>query len=94
MGEKDPVEKAFSHLKPHLESLFSRSENGTRVRLFLTVLGYPMVAMMASKCDILYNQAPKIISEMSEVVYSNRSHTHVKYTKEQRKLIEKLKIDL
>ena len=51
-GEKDTVEKAFSHLKSHLEPFFSRSENGTRARLFLTVLGYTMVAVMASKCDI------------------------------------------
>ena len=92
--EKDTVEKALSHLKPHLEPFFSRSENGTRARLFLTVLGYTMVAMMASKCDILYNQALKIISWISEVVYSNGFHTHVEYTKEQEELIEKLKIDL
>ena len=26
--DKDTVEKAFSHLKPHLEPFFSRSENG------------------------------------------------------------------
>ena len=92
--EKDTVEKAFSHLKPHLEPFFSRSENGTRARLFLTVLGYTMVAMMASKCDIPYSQALKIISGIREVVYSNGSHAHVEYTKEQREFIEKLKIDL
>ena len=69
--EKDTVEKAFSHLKPHLEPFFSRSENGTRARLFLTVLGYTMVAMIASKCDIPYSQALKIISGIREVVYSN-----------------------
>ena len=92
--EKDTVEKAFSHLKPHLEPFFSRSENGTRARLFLTVLGYTMVAMIASKCDIPYSQALKIISGIREVVYSNGSHAHVEYTKEQRELIEKLKIDL
>ena len=45
--DKDTVEKAFSHIKPHLEPFFSRSENGTRTRLFLTVLGYTLVAMMA-----------------------------------------------
>ena len=92
--EKDTVEKAFSHLKSHLEPFFSRSENDTRARLFLTVLGYTMVAMMASKCDIPYNQALKIMSGIREVVYSNGSHSHVEYTKEQRELIEKLKIDL
>ena len=92
--EKDTVEKAFSHLKPHLEPFFSRSESGTRARLFLTVLGYTMVAIIAAKCDISYNQALKVMSGIREVVYSNGSHSHVEYTKEQRELIEKLKIDL
>ena len=92
--EKDTVEKALSHLKPHLEPFFSRSESDTRARLFLTVLGYTIVAMIADKCDISYTQTLKIISGTREVVYSNGSHSHGEYTKEQRELIEKLKIDL
>ena len=75
--EKDKVEKAFSHLKPYLEPFFSMSENGTRARLFLTVLGYTMVAIIAARCDIPYNQALKIISGIREAVYSNGSHSHV-----------------
>ena len=92
--EKDIVEKAFSHIKPHLEPFFSRSENGTRARLFLTVLGYTLVAMMAERCGISYNQVLKTISGIREVVNSDGSHSHAEYTKEQRELIEKLKIDL
>jgi transposase len=92
--EKDTVEKAFSHLKPHLEPFFSRSENGTRARLFLTVLGYTMVAMMAAKCNVTYNRVLETISGIREVVYANGYHAHVGYTKEERELIEKLKIDL
>ena len=92
--EKDVVEKAFSHIKPHLEPFFSRSEGGTRARLFLTVLGYTLVAMIAEKCGISYNQVLKTISGIREVVYSDGSHSHTEYTKEQRKLLEKLKIEL
>ena len=88
------VEKAFSHIKPHLEPFFSRSEGGTRARLFLTVLGYTLVAMIAEKCGISYNQVLKTISGIREVVYSDGSHSHTEYTKEQRKLLEKLKIEL
>ena len=88
------VEKAFSHIKPHLEPFFSRSENGTRARLFLTVLGYILVAMIAEKCGISYNQVLKTISGIREVVYSDGSHSHAEYTREQRELIEKLKIEL
>ena len=92
--EKDIVEKAFSHLKPHLEPFFSRSEGGTRARLFLAVLGYTMVAMIAEKCGISYNQALNTMSGIREVVYSNGSHSHAEYTKEQRELLDKLKIVL
>ncbi len=92
--EKDTVEKAFSHLKPHLEPFFSRSESGTRARLFLTVLGYTLVAIIADRCGITYNQALKTISGIREVVYSDGSHSHAEYTKEQRELMEKLKIVL
>ena len=92
--EKVVVEKAFSHIKPHLEPFFSSSENGTRARLFLTVLGYILVAMIAEKCGILYNHVLKTISGIREVVYSDGSHSHTEYTKEQRELLEKLKIEL
>jgi transposase len=50
--KKGIVEKAFSHIKPHLEPFFSRSENGTRARLFLTILGYTLVAIISEKCRI------------------------------------------
>ena len=92
--EKDVVEKAFSHIKPHLEPFFSRSEGGTRARLFLTALGYNLVAIIAEKCGISYNQVLKTIPGIREVVYSDGSHSHTEYTKEQRELLEKLKIEL
>ena len=91
---KDLVEKAFSHVKPHLEPFFSRTEAGTRARLFLTILGYTLIAIIAAKCNITYNQAVNIISGIREVVYANGSHAHVEYTKEQGELIEKLKTGL
>jgi transposase len=92
--EKDAVEKAFSHIKPHLEPFFSRTKGGTRARLFLTVLGYSMVVIIAEKYGISYNQVLNTISGIREVVYSNGSHSHAEYTKEQRELLEKLKIVL
>ena len=92
--DKDRVEKAFSHLKPHLEPFFSRSEEGTRARLFLAVLGYTMVAIIASVCGLTYNQTLETLSGMREVVYSTGTHAHVEYTKEQRELLEKLKLEL
>ncbi len=61
---KGTVEKAFSHLKHHLEPFFSRSEGGTRARLFLTVIGHTTVAIIAAKCGISYNQALKTMSGM------------------------------
>ncbi len=88
------VEKAFSHVKPHLEPFFSRTESGTRARLLLTMLGYTTVAITAAKCNTTYNQALKVISGIREVVYANGSHELVEYTKEHRELIEKLKIEL
>ena len=81
--EKDVVEKAFS-----------RSERATRARLFLTILGYTMAAIIAARCSIPYEQVMKTISGIWEVVYSNGSYSQVEYTKEQRELLEKLKIEL
>ena len=92
--DKDRVEKAFSHLKPHLEPFFSRTEEGTRARLFLAILGYTMIAIIAEKCGTTYNQALDTLSGIREVVYSTGSHRHVEYTKEQRELLEKLKLEL
>ena len=88
------VEKAFSHVKPHLEPFFSRTEEGTRAGLFLTILGYTMIAIMVAKCNVTYNQVLETISGIREAVYSDGSHSHAGYTKEQRELPEKLKIEL
>ena len=49
---------------------------------------------MAAKCNATYNQVLETISGIREVVYANGSHAHVEYTKEQRELMEKLKIEL
>ena len=83
-----------SHLKNLLEPFFSRTEEGTRARLFLTILGYTMIAIMAVKCNATYNQVLETISGIREVVYAKGSHARVEYTNEQRELMEKLKIEL
>jgi transposase len=64
--KKDAVEKSFSHIKPFREPLFLRSEEGTRARMFLTVFGYTLLAIIAKMCRISYNQALNIISGMRE----------------------------
>ena len=92
--DKDRVEKTFAHLKPHLEPFFSRSEEGTRARLFLAILGYTMVAIIASVCGITYNQAMDTLSGIREVIYTTGSHAPVEYTKDQGELLEKLKLEL
>jgi len=54
-------------------------------------LGYTLLAIIAEKCRILYNQALNTISGMRQVVYSSRAHAPVEYTKEQKEILEKLK---
>ena len=92
--QKDVVEKAFMHSKPCTRPLYARSESGTRARMFLTILRYTMAAIIAARCSIPYHRVMKIISGIREIVYSNGSHFLVECTKEQRELLEKLKIDL
>jgi len=91
--EKDAVEKSFSHIKPHLEA-FSRTEEGTRARMFLTVLAYTLLAIISFKLGISYNQALNAISGIREVVYSSGAHAPVEYTKEQKEILKKLKLKL
>lgn len=81
--EKDAVEKSFSHIKPHIE-VFSRTEEGKRARMFLTVLGYTLIAIISFKLGIPYNQALNTISGMREVVYSSGAHAPVEYTKKRK----------
>ncbi len=60
--EKDLIEKAFSHLKPHLEPFFSRTESRTRSRSFLTMLGYIIIAIIAPRFNTTYNKVLEAIS--------------------------------
>ncbi|MEM3828836.1 MAG: hypothetical protein QXP36_06455 [Conexivisphaerales archaeon] len=41
-----------------------------------------IMAIIAAKCEMPYNQALQTISEIRQVVYSNGSHSHKEYTKE------------
>ena len=92
--EKDVVEKAFMHSKAAMEPLYSRTETGTRARIFLSILEYTMIRMIANRCDLSYAETVKIISGIKEVVYSNGSHAPVELTKEQKYVLEKLSIEL
>jgi transposase len=92
--QKDVVEKAFMHSKPSMEPLHARSERGTRARMFLSILGYTIMAMIASRSGFTYQQTEKIISGIKEVVYTNGSHSVVELTKEQKELLEKISIEL
>ena len=76
------MEKAFSYVKPRLKLFFYWIESGTRVRFFLTILGYILIAIITARCNITYSQAVNIILGIREVVYANGSHAHVEYTKE------------
>ena len=71
------------HSKPCMQPLYARSEKGTRARMFLSILGYSIMAMMASRSALTYQQTEKIISGINEVVYTNGSHSVVGLTKEQ-----------
>jgi transposase len=92
--EKDVVEKAFMHSRPYMEPLYARTEEGTRARIFLSILGYSLMRMIAHRCDLSYAETEKILSGIKEVVYSNGSHAPVELTKEQKSLLEKLSAEL
>ena len=92
--QKDVVEKAFMHSKQCMQPLYARSERGTRARMFLSILGYSIMAMIASRSGFTYQQTEKIISGIKEVVYTNGSHSVVELTKEQKELLEKISIEL
>ena len=92
--QKDVVEKAFMHSKQCMQPLHARTEIGTRARMFLSILGYSIMAMIASRSGFTYQQTEKIISGIKEVVYTNGSHSVVELTKEQKELLEKISIEL
>ena len=52
---KDVVEKAFMHSKSVMEPLYAHTEEGTRARVFLSILGYAIIAMIAYRCGLTYN---------------------------------------
>jgi transposase len=92
--QKDVVEKAFMHSKPSMEPSYARTERGTRARMFLSILGYTILAMMTSMTGMTYQQTEKILSDIKEVVYTNGSYSVVELTKEQKELLEKISIEL
>ncbi|QRF76018.1 Transposase [Thermoplasmatales archaeon] len=92
--EKDVVEKAFMHSRPSMQPVYARTEEGTRARIFLSILGYSMMRMIAHRCDLSYEETERILSGIKEVVYSNGSHAPVELTKEQKSVLQKSSIEL
>ena len=91
---KDVVEKAFMHSKSVMEPLYARTGEGSRARVFLSILGYTIMAMIAYRCGLTYNRTLETIRGIKEVVYANGSHSSVELTKDQKTLLEKLSIEL
>ena len=77
-----------------MQPLYARSERGTSARMFLSILGYSIMAMIASRSGFTYQQTGKILSGIKEIVYTNGSHSFVELTKEQKELLEKISIEL
>jgi len=92
--EKDVVEKAFMRSKSVIEPLYAHTERGTRAKVFLSILGYAIIAMIARRCGLTYNKTMETMSGIREVVYANGSHSTVELTKDQKSLLEKLSIEL
>jgi len=92
--KKDVVEKAFMRSKSVMGPLYAHTEGGTRARVFLSILGYAITAMIAHRCDMTYNKAVETMRGIKEVVYTNGSHTTVELTKDQKMMLEKLSIEL
>ena len=92
--KKDVVEKAFMHSKHVMEPLYAHTGEGTRAKVFLSILGYGIIAMIAYTCGLTYNRTLETIRGIKEVVYTNGSHSTVELTKEQKTLLEKLSIEL
>jgi hypothetical protein len=72
------------HSKPHMEPLYARTDAGTRARMFLSIPGYTVMAMIVSTCGLTYGETEKIMSGIREVVYTNGTHSVVELTKEQK----------
>ena len=91
---KDVVEKAFMRSKSVMEPLYAHTEGGTRARVFLSILGYAVMAMIAFRCDMTYSKALETMKGIGEVVYTNNSRSTVELTKDQKMMLEKLSIEL
>ena len=57
-------------------------EERTRARMCLSILGYSILAMIASRSGFTYQQAEKIVSGIKEVVYTCGSNSAVELIKE------------
>ena len=91
---KDVVEKAFMRSKSVMEPLYAHTERGTRARVFLSILGYAIIAMIASRCGLTYNKVVETMKGIKEVVYTNGTHSTVELTKDQKMMLEKISIEL
>ncbi len=77
-----------------MEPLYAHTDEGPRAKVFHSILGYLIIAMIANRCSLTYNKAVETMKGIKEVVYINLSQNTVELTKEQKTLLEKLSIEL
>ena len=70
------------------------TEEGTRAKVFLSILGYAIVAMIAYRCNLTYDKAVETLKGIREVVYTSGSHSAVELIKDQKTMLEKLSVEL
>ncbi len=92
--KKDVVEKAFLNSKKAMEPLYAHTVEGTRSKVFLSILGYSIVSMIGNRLNFTYANTLKVLTGIKEVLYTNGRHSPVELTKEQKLLLEKLSIEL
>lgn len=71
--ERETLEKFSLHINSHLKPFFSKSKNGKREKLFLKVIGYILVAIVAKKFAKTYDQVLKTMTEIKEFGCSDGS---------------------
>lgn len=62
--------------------------------MYLSILGYSIVATIAAMTGMTYQQTWKNISGIKEIIYTNGSHYVVKLTEEPGQLVEKISIEM
>lgn len=74
--KRDVVEKTFLYSRPSVQLVYARTVEGNKARIFISILRYAVMKMIAHRCNLSYAKTERILSGIRKL-FTAMDHMHL-----------------